>query len=775
MLIVSNQLPVVLTKEDAAGRPVFEPDEDALIMQAKAGLRATDEAMKVYHVGCLPCHVPLEHQEEVAQQLMQDYNFHPVYLDLDLRDRFYKDFCKQKLWPLLHYLLPLAATSAARFQREGWQAYVKANKGFADKLTEIIHPDGDFIWIHDYHLMVLPSFLRKRFHRIRCGFFLHSPFPSSEIFRTFPKREEVLRSFLNADLIGFQSFDYARHFISCCSRMLGLEAQTHRGAIAIEYFGRKVDIQVLPTGVQPERLLLKLDAAEAAWRHGELAKQFEGQTVLLGHDDMDLFKGIELKLQAFEHVLEHHPEWRGRAVLIQVTNPARSASPAVADLRAEVKAIVDRVNGKFGSGGADGYRPIVWWERKVPAHEKVALYSLADCAVVTATRDGMNLMPYEYVVCRQGSQAKPGPRRSTLVVSEFVGCSPSLSCAIRVNPWNVEHVADGMIQCITMQEHEQQVCHEKFWRYVSTNTVHWWAKQYFGDLKALTLNHPAMRCYGLGLGLDTFRMIALDPNFRKLSVAEVAVEFSQAARRAIFLDFDGTLIPLSSIAAIPTPEVLGLLQALAAGARDEVAVVSGRAREKLRDFMAIPGLALSAEHGFFTRSGRGGDWEAQAEGDFKWKDAILPILEHYVKRTDGSYVEAKESELVWDYSNADPDLGSWQAKELLEHLDSVLANEAAHVVSGSGLVAVRPQGVGKHLAVRKFLAGGDWDLVVCIGEDASNEDMFTAVEEYQERQREAGAAVKTFACTVGQKPSKAPFYLDSPSEVVELLETLASG
>jgi len=766
-------------------------DQNALMTAAKGALGATafqpeGRPVEILHAGCLPVDVPPDCEEAVALELRERFGFLPVFLEAGLRQAFYQGMCKQTLWPLFHYLLPLSPASPARFRQERWEAYIKANKTFANKLTEVLQPDRDFVWIHDYHLMVLPSFLRKRFHHIRCGFFLHSPFPSSEIFRTFPKREELLRSLLNTDLIGFQSFDYARHFMSCCSRMLGLEAQTNRGSIIVEYFGRQVNVEVMPTGVQPERHLEVLDAPAAAAVRQDLAAKFRGKYIFLGIDDMDIFKGIDLKLLAFEALLEAAPEWIGRAVLVQATNPARSQSGDVAVLRAEIQSIVSRVNERFGMGGAGGYQPVEWWERSLPLEEKAALCSLADCSVLTATRDGMNLTPYEYTVYRQGSEERQGPRQSTLIVSEFVGCSPSLSCAIRVNPWSVEHVKDGMLQALTLTKADQRAMHQKHWKYLQKHTVQHWAKEQFSDLERVCRNHYSMQCYGLGLGLDTFRMVALDPNFSKLPADDLVAAYRGSQRRALFLDYDGTLRPEGhTISPAPTEEILDALRALAADPRNAVvAIVSGRRRDELEEwFGGVPGVALAAEHGFYLRpagAAEGGAWE-ELGGDastFTWKDAVVPVLQHYVVRTDGSSVEVKDSALVWHYSRADPDLGSWQAKELLEHLDSVLASEAAYVEHGSKRVEVKSQGVGKHLAVLRLVEAASssgappLDFAFGIGEDQSNEDMFSAVEALKDSDPPPQHIV---SCTMGQKPSKAHFYLDSPTSVLSLLERFIAG
>ncbi|KAL4558522.1 hypothetical protein LXL04_036723 [Taraxacum kok-saghyz] len=198
-IIVSKQLPVKAHCDGETNKWVFEFDPDALVLQLKSGFGPDVECV---YIGSLPNDIDSSEQEEVAQEI---------------HNKFYHGFCKHYLWPLFHYMLPVTLTHGVRFDWVVWQAYVSANKVFADKVMEVINPDEDYVWIHDYHLMVMPTFLRKRFHRVRFGFFLHSPFPSSEIYRTLPVRDEILRSLLNCDLIGFHTFDYARHFLTCYS------------------------------------------------------------------------------------------------------------------------------------------------------------------------------------------------------------------------------------------------------------------------------------------------------------------------------------------------------------------------------------------------------------------------------------------------------------------------------------------------------------------------------------------------------------------------------
>lgn len=250
IIMVTNQLPI-RAQRNGNRNWSFEWDENSLL-QLKDGL--VDDDIEVIYVGCLKEDVHPNEQEEVSQMLLETYKCVPTFLPPDQFTRYYHGFCKQQLWPLFHYMLPLSPELGGRFNRSLWQAYVSVNKIFADRIMEVINPEDDYVWIHDYHLMVLPTFLRKRFNRVKLGFFLHSPFPSSEIYKTLPVREELLRALLNSDLIGFHTFDYARHFLSCCSRMLGLTYESKRGYIGIEYYGRTVSIKILPVGIHMGQL-----------------------------------------------------------------------------------------------------------------------------------------------------------------------------------------------------------------------------------------------------------------------------------------------------------------------------------------------------------------------------------------------------------------------------------------------------------------------------------------------------------------------------------------
>ncbi|GMI72317.1 TREHALOSE -6-PHOSPHATASE SYNTHASE S7, trehalose-phosphatase/synthase 7 [Hibiscus trionum] len=774
IIVVANQLPVKAKRRPDNKGWNFSWDDYSLLLQLKDGL---PEEMEILYVGSLKVDVDLNEQDEVSQHLLDKFKCVPAFLPPEIFTKFYHGFCKQHVWPLFHYLLPLSANHGGRFDRSLWEAYVAANKIFSQRVIEVINPEDDYVWIHDYHLMVLPTFLRRRFNRLRMGFFLHSPFPSSEIYRTFPVREEILKALLNSDLIGFHTFDYARHFLSCCSRMLGLEYQSKRGYIGLEYYGRTIGIKIMPVGVHMEQIESALRLADEESRISGLKQQFEGKTVLLGVDDMDVFKGVNLKLLAMEQMLKQHPKWKGRAVLVQITNPARGTGKDLENTHAELKASCKRINEAFGQ---PGYEPIVFIDRPVSLSERVAYYTIAECVVVTAVRDGMNLTPYEYIACRQGVSESNGPKKSMLVVSEFIGCSPSLSGAIRVNPWNIEATAEAMNEAISMVDAEKQLRHEKHYRYVSSHDVAFWSRSFFQDMERTCKDHFKRRCWGIGLSFG-FRVVALDPNFRKLSIDHMESVYLRSKNRAILLDYDGTVMPQTSHNKAPSAEVISIINMLSDDTENTVFVVSGRGKESLdKWFSPCKKLGIAAEHGYFMRWSSDVKWEVCGQSsEFGWKEIAEPVMKLYTEATDGSSIETKESALVWHHRDADPTFGSSQAKEMLDHLESVLANEPVTVKRGQYIIEVKPQGLSKGMVAEKIFtsmaeSGRQADFVLCIGDDRSDEEMFEIISSAISSGI-LSSNTSVFACTVGQKPSKAKYYLDDPAEVVNMLQALAEA
>nr|POE70033.1 putative alpha,alpha-trehalose-phosphate synthase [udp-forming] 11 [Quercus suber] len=743
IIIVSNQLPIRGTRVEGTGQWCFEYDfNGGLALELRDVLSADVE---VVYVGCLKVEIDEDVQDDVAAQLLEKFRCVPVFLPNEIRDKYYHGFCKHYLWPLFHYMLPMMSVQGPRFDREQWTAYTISNKLFANRVTEIFNPEDDYVWINDYHLMLLPTLLRRRFYRVKLGFFLHSPFPSSEIYRTLPSK---------------------------------------RGYIGLDYHGRTITVKILPVGVHMGHLQRDLSHDETAKMVKELKERYNGKIVMLGLDDMDMFKGISFKIKAMKQLLCGQNVLKGKAVLIQILNPARSRGQDIQDVESEIADLAKETNEMFGE---PGYEPVVIINGPLSSQEKAAYYAIADCCVVTPVRDGMNLVPYKYTVCRQGSPVldealgidkAAQPKKSMIVVSEFIGCSPSLSGAIRVNPWNIDDLSSGMYHGITAKDAEKELRHEKHYKYISTHDVSYWAKSFDHDLVRACKLHDDMRFWSMGMGLR-FRVVALSKNFKKLSMDHAVWTYSGMNNRLILLDYDGTVIPENSADKTPSSKVISVLNSLCSDPKNIVFIVSGRGRDNLSQwFSPCEKLGISAEHGYFTRWTKDSSWETcTLTMSFDWKNMVLPVMEHYTEETDGSFIEQKESALVWHHEHADVLFGSFQAKDLLHHLENVLSNEPVVVKRGRGIVEVKPQGISKGTAVENIIStmisqGKEPDFVLCIGDDYSDEVMFETIAAKVPNQ--LPAAAKVFPCSVGMKPSKAKYFLDDTDEVMKLLQGLAN-
>jgi trehalose 6-phosphate synthase len=358
------------------------------------------------------------------------------------------------MWPLFHY-----HPGEITFDESAWDAYTEANRLFAKAVAKDVQ-DNDMVWVHDYHLMLMPAMLREELgntkQNVKIGFFLHTPVPSSEIYRILPVRNEILLGVLHCDLIGFHTYDYARHFLSSCSRILGL-ATTPNG---VEFQGKVVTVGAFPIGIDPEKFDEGLQKPKVQERIAALEKKFQGVKLIVGVDRLDYIKGVPQKLHALEVFLTEHPEWIGKVVLVQVAVPSRQDVEEYQNLRAVVNELVGRINGKFGT---IEFMPIHFMHKSVSFDELIALYAVSDVCLVSSTRDGMNLVSYEYIATQE-------KRHGVMILSEFTGAAQSLNGSLIVNPWNTEELADAIHDAVTMGDEQRSLNYQKLSKYVRKYT-----------------------------------------------------------------------------------------------------------------------------------------------------------------------------------------------------------------------------------------------------------------------------------------------------------------
>ena len=487
LLLVSNRLPITIKPKDDSQYD-FSMSSGGLV----TGLSGLSKTTSFQWYGWPGLEVPEGDVEKVSEQLKDQYSAHPVFIDDDLADRHYNGFAsaytmpspansvftcdpslmfKLKtidsiLWPLFHY-----HPGEITFDESAWAAYKEVNLLFAKKIIEDVK-DGDQIWVHDYHLMLLPEMLRRELgntrKNIKIGFFLHTPFPSSEIYRILPVREALLRGVLQCDLVGFHTYDYARHFLSSCSRILET-ATTPNG---VEYQGKFVTVGAFPIGIDPDKFVEGLKKPSVQDRIAVLSRKFEGVKLIVGVDRLDYIKGVPQKLHALEVFLTEHPEWIGKIVLVQVAVPSRQDVEEYQNLRAVVNELVGRINGKFGTVE---FMPIHFLHQSVQFEELCALYAVSDVCLVSSTRDGMNLVSYEYIATQQ-------KRHGVMILSEFTGAAQSLNGSLIVNPWNTEELANAIHDAVTMSPEMREANFRKLERYVFKHTSAWWGQSFVQEL-----------------------------------------------------------------------------------------------------------------------------------------------------------------------------------------------------------------------------------------------------------------------------------------------------
>ncbi|KAI8366831.1 glycosyltransferase family 20-domain-containing protein [Radiomyces spectabilis] len=674
-------------------------------------------------------------KKSLEDDLRRSHHCIPLFLDSESVAGHYDGYCKTMLWPLFNYIIWNNATDG-RLERRQWDAYVTVNQKYADLVIEH-YRDGDTIWVHDYHLLLVPAMLRARLPRARIGLFVHAPFPSSEIFRCLPKRQEILKGMLGANLVGFQTYANSRHFISTCTRVLGFESTPD----GVDCDGHFCQVGTFPIGIDVDAVDAKRQNPNVLPKIRAIAEMYTGKKILVGRDKLDLVKGVLQKLAAFEKFLIDYPEWANKVVLIQVTDSTTAES---SKLENKVSEMVAHINGTYGSLE---FTPVHHYHHHIQADEYYALLSIADAAVITSMRDGMNTTSLEYVMCQQENH---GP----LILSELTGTAGSMSSALMVNPWDYASLAKAINDALIMSEEEKLVRHSQLLDHVKSNTASFWAHSFVKMLHhACTLSEQSS--YTPLLNIDY-----------------LVSRYKFAKKRLLCFDYDGTLTPIRKTpgAAVPPKDMLEALQALCNDPRNEVWVISGRDEYALDQWLGhIENLGLSAEHGSFMKHPRTNKWINLAEHfDMSWKNDILEIFTYYTERTTGSFIEHKRCALTWHYRLADPVYGAFQAKECQNHLENaILSKLPVEVLVGKKNLEVRPTSINKGEIVKHLLASQTFDFGMCCGDDKTDEDMFRILKR---------SDVENFSVMVGadDKKTSALWHLPHVQDVIGAMAAMAS-
>ena len=729
LVIVSNRLPFTVVNDK--GGPRFKVSSGGLTTglwsYLEHGAAGTQERPEFLWLGWPGATVAPEQEKAVRDYAAKEFKALPIFLPEENMDRFYHGFCNKTLWPLFHYF-----PAVTFYEEDYWEEYKQVNRVFAEAIMKELRPD-DRLWVHDYQLMLVPGMVRERFPDMPIGFFLHIPFPSYEVFRLLPRawRVELIEGLLGASLVGFHTHDYTRDFLTSVLRTVGYEHQL--GSLTLRE--RVVKVDTFPMGIDYERFARAAASPETEARVAELRTRCAGQKVIFSVDRLDYTKGLINRLRGYELFLKRNPQWHGKVVFVVSVSPSRTKVDTYQAMKLELEQTVGRIVGRYGDVH---WTPLVYQFRNIGFEEIVALYRLCDVALITPLRDGMNLVAKEFVASRPD-------QTGVLVLSEMAGAAKEMGEALVINPVHSGDFAQALEQALSMPVDEQvrrnRLLQDRLRRY----SVVRWAEDFVQALDATQKIEAARRARVLG----------------GRAQAELLANYRSASRRALLLDYDGTLVPFveDPKQARPDRELLDLLATLGAVPGNEVMLVSGRSRRDLEEWFGRLPVALSGEHGVWLRP-HGSEWRMLRNVTAEWKERVRPILQLYVDLLPGALLEEKDFSLAWHYRRADPEQASRRARELLDALSGFTRNIDVQVLEGNKVLEVRNTGINKGSAALEWLGTIGADFVLAFGDDWTDEDLFRALPP------------SAYSVRVGLATTAARYYLSNHTAVRRLLREL---
>lgn len=781
LIIVSNRLPMSL---DAA------EDGSYRLRQNIGGLATAIGPYHTKHHDCLwvgwsGTSIDGKGQDEL-ERMRKAYTSRrcvPIFLNRHEVDGYYAGFSNDTIWPLFHDF-----SHEATFDPDNWQTYCDVNEQFAKTLAPLIRKD-DTIWVQDYHLMLLPKLLRERFPKASIGWFLHIPFPSPEIFRTLPWGRDVLDGILGADLIGFHTLDYGANFIASVRHQLDYE-WGENGVIELPD-GRTSTVDAFPIGIDYDlynrtskstlsrsmrlaieqvsgkrarrrsqnALTAERDAAaealdkEGSWwshyAHEELpevrlansAAADKPNKVIVSVDRLDYTKGIPERLRAFERMLENYPEWTYHVTYYLLATPSRENVETYKRLKEQVDQLVGQINGRYS---LLSWTPIHYITRSLPIKPVCGLYAAGDVALVTPLRDGMNLVAKEYLACHDG-------RDGALVLSEMCGAAYELKEAFIVNPYDIDAVSEALHNALEIGGEDSRRDNLAMQTRLKVQTASEWCSSFLSTLAQVTDSSLA------------------DKRLLTSQRETMLTQWSKSDRRLLLCDYDGTLTPLMRTPerAKPNRALLNLLKRVGNDPNADLVIVSGRSHETMEEWFADLPVGLIAEHGAWRKDrgkGKTEEWERAVglpDGDV-WQPTIRAAMELAVRHAPRSFIETKDDALAWHYRLTEAQAAKREREKLIDRLRPMVSDLGLMIMENTKVVEVCPVVISKGRAVRPWIESGDYDFMLAVGDDTTDETMFAAMPE-------AGWTIK-----VGPGITKANSRLPDPPSVQLLLTYLAT-
>lgn len=688
IITVSNRLPVTISKK--SGKIMYTPSPGGLA----TGLSSACKSEHNLWIGW-PGFQPEQHgvnPDDIRERLMQD-NLIPIFLTQTDVEQFYEGFSNSTLWPLFHFFPQFTV-----FEEDHWENYKKVNQLFCDEVVKHA-TENDVIWIHDYHLLLLPSLIRKKLPNVRIAFFQHIPFPAYDAFRILPWRHEILQGLAGADLIGFHTHDDVKHFLTSVNRILGLDKKMGE----VRNQERMFYVDAFPLGIDYEKFEKAAISESTEKQMEEFSKEFKNNKIILSIDRLDYSKGIPERLRAYKLFLEKYPEYLEKVSLVMIVVPSREMVLMYKNLKTEIDELVGNINAKYRTLN---WTPIVYFYRGFSFDALSAFYRMADVALITPLRDGMNLVSKEYIA------SKPD-KTGVLILSEMAGAAKELTESLIINPYNINETAEALNDALCLPIEEQKRRMEEMQNLLKIYDVAKWTKVFLKKLKDVTMKQKEL---SMKIATSSIQ-------------DKIVQDYINAKKRILFLDYDGTLVPIKNKPELAQPdkELYDLLYNLSKQANTEIVIVTGRDRETMQKWFYDLQIQIIAEHGAWSRINN--EWKLLKKISGDWKSKIYPLLEIFVDRTPGAFIEEKDYSLVWHYRKADSQLADARVRELIDYLQYLTTNMGLTVLEGKKVIEIKSSLVNKAVGVKKWLRK-EYDFILSAGDDWTDEDMFNAMPDH---------------------------------------------
>ncbi len=728
-IIVSNRLPIKISKVNNSFK--FIPTSGGLATGMNS-IHKNKNSLWIGWPGIAYDELDSPSLKSINKKLNESGYF-PVHLSInDIKD-FYYGLPNNCLWPLFHYFIEYSI-----FDNLQWEKYKEINNKFSDCVLSNLN-ENDTVWIHDYQLMLCPKMIKDKRPDVKIGFFLHIPFPSFEIFRTFPRRKELLEGILGSDVIGFHTYDYQRHFLSSVKRILKLDVNFNN----VIYNYRKILVNTFPMGIDFKKFnnAALNHKKQKKYEKSELRRQLElhkkgsnESKLILSIDRLDYTKGVINRIKAFEIFLNKYPSYYEKIRLIMLMVPSRSNVSEYKKLKKQTDELVGRINGKFATVN---WTPIWYYYRAMDFHDLIDLYMLSDIAMISPLRDGMNLVAKEYVSTRIDNDG-------VLILSEMAGASKELYEAILVNPFDLDSMADSIYKALNMTLKEQEKRNLSMQKRIKTYNVKFWAQEFINSLE----NKPNPE--------DKFSAIKIDTQISDSILKQVET----SKKKLVLLDYDGTLVEFNENPelAIIDDELRKIINKIVNYKNTQLAIISGRDQDFLTKNFVQKKIILAAEHGQYMKFKKK-KWVKISPLNRKWINNLKPIFESFTNRTPGTFIEIKKSSIAWHYRITDPELAAGRVVELNTVLSSMISDDLS-IINANNVIEVTSSAINKGTTVSEILSKGKYDLIISIGDDVTDENMFKYLPK------------NSITIKVGKKITKAKYYLDNVKNVRNLLNKI---